>query len=552
MTRVVPDVSLIHGAEMNFPSYKQTRIEDQWDAIVIGSGMGGLAVAALLSKEAGKRILVLERHYTAGGFTHSFHRPGYQWDVGVHYIGQVQSRDEQLRRIFDYVTGGELDWAPMPDVYDRLIFPDRTCDLRAGLENFRGGLKSYFPNEAKAIDAYIAAVQAATNSANLYFGEKAVPRPIATLAGGLMRRGFLKWAGRTTAEVLGEITTNRELIGVLAGQWGDYGLPPAQSSFGMHAIIAAHYFDGASYPIGGATRIAETIAPLIRANGGEILVSAEVAQIAVKDGKATGVKMADGRELRAAMVISDAGAHNTFGKLLPERSAAIEKTVEQLRAIPPSMAHLSLYVGVKQTAAELGLTGTNLWIYPSYDHDANVAKSAADPNAPFAVIFISFPSAKDPEFLKEHPGRATMEAVTFVPYDWFAQWQDSRWHHRAADYDEFKKELAARLQALLEMHVPAVAGKIDFAELSTPLTTRHFMNYERGEAYGMSATPARFRLKCLVPQTPIGNLYLTGQDVVSLGIAGALMGGAVTASAILRRNLISAITKPAKRTAAGR
>ena len=96
----------------------------------------------------------------------------------------------------------------------------------------------------------------------------------------------------------------------------------------------------------------------------------------------------------------------------------------------------------------------------------------------------------------------------------------------------------------MERNVPAVEGKIDYAELSTPLTTRHFMNYQQGEAYGLAATPQRFRLRSLAPQTSIRNLYLTGQDITSLGVAGALFGGVVTASAVLGRNLMSAVTKP--------
>jgi phytoene dehydrogenase-like protein len=68
---------------------------------------------------------------------------------------------------------------------------------------------------------------------------------------------------RTTADVLSKLTWNKELIGVLAAQWGNYGLPPQQSSFAVHATIAHHYFEGASYPVGGASRIAETIAPVI-------------------------------------------------------------------------------------------------------------------------------------------------------------------------------------------------------------------------------------------------------------------------------------------------
>jgi all-trans-retinol 13,14-reductase len=523
-------------------SYRQHPLEERWDAIVIGSGIGGLTTAALLSKHAAKKVLVLERHYTAGGYTHSFRRPGYSWDVGVHYVGDLQDPSSPLRAAFDNLTGGQLEWAPLPDVYDRVFMGERTFEFPTGRERLRTRLKEYFPAEAPAIDRYFAAVQSAQKASGLYFAEKAVPRPIARVAGGLMRAPFLRWASHSTLDVLRRFTHNEELIGVLTAQWGDYGLPPAQSSFGIHAIIAAHYFNGASYPVGGAARIAEAITPAIEAGGGKVVVSADVQEIVVENGKATGVRMSDGRQLRANIVISDAGARNTFQCLVREP----QPILRDLERVPASIAHLSLYIGVKQSAREVGLTGTNLWIYPSSGHDANQARFLEDSSAPFPVLYISFPSAKDPAFERDHPGRATLEAIVFVPYEWFAPWEDSRWKRRAADYDAFKQALAGRIQSEVERNVRAVAGKIDHAELSTPLTTRHFTNYQQGEAYGLAATPERFRLRSLTPHTTIRNLYLTGQDVATLGVAGALFGGVMTASAVLGRNLMSAVTKPAR------
>ena len=133
-------------------SYQQKPPAGQWDAIVIGSRIGGLAAAVLLAKQGGKRVLVLERHYVAGGFTHAFHRPGYEWDVGVHYIGQVQDPASPLRPVFDYLTGGRLKWNPMPEVYDRIRIAEREYEFVAGRERFRDRLKSYFPGETAAID----------------------------------------------------------------------------------------------------------------------------------------------------------------------------------------------------------------------------------------------------------------------------------------------------------------------------------------------------------------------------------------------------------------
>lgn len=532
------------------PLITQKSLADQWDAIVIGSGIGGMTAAALLAKHAGKRVLVLERHYVAGGYTHAFHRPGYEWDVGVHYVGQVHDPTSPLRAVFDHVTEGRLQWNAMPDVYDRIRMGGHEYEFVAGLERFRDRLKSYFPSETTAIDRYLRAVHSCARTTSLFFAEKAVPRPIARLAGPLMRAPFLRWAKRTTADVLAELTSNRELAGLLAAQWGDYGLPPGESSFAIHAIIAEHYFEGASFPVGGATSIAAGIAPAIEAADGKIIFSADVSEILLdRSQRAVGVRMRNGREFRAGMVISDAGAWNTFSRLLPPEAPGVAVALAELKTVPPSMAHLCLYAGVKQSGAELGLAGTNLWIHPTADHNANMARFSNDPAAPLPLMFISFPSAKDPDFERRHPGRATMEVVCPVPYEWFARWEDSRWRRRGQDYDEFKQQLTERLQNSLEEEVPAVRGKLDMVELSTPLSTRHFMNYQRGEAYGLSATPARFRLKCLTPQTAVRNLYLTGQDVCTLGVAGALMGGVLTASAALGRNLVSAISKPARRVA---
>ena len=531
------------NVNMKYRSFNQLSGDDSWDALVIGSGIGGLASAALLALYAGKKVLVLERHYTAGGYTHVFQRPGYEWDVGLHYIGQVQDETSIVRKAFDQITGGQPHWASMPEVYDRFVIGQRAYEFVSGTERIRDRLNNYFPRESAGIDRYLKAVQSVAQGTDLYFAEKAIPHPIAFLVGPFLRAPLLRWARRTTAEVPAGFTQNQELLGLLTAQWGDYGLPPQQSSFALHAIVANHYLEGANYPVGGVSRVAETVAPAIERTGGKIVVNAEVAEILLEHKRAVGVRLSDGREVRAPIVISDAGARNTFARLLPRNEECHRKVAERIRAIPSSQAHLCLYVGVKETAASLGITGTNIWVYPTPNHDANLARFTSDPEAAFPSVYISFPSAKDPDFARRHPGRATVEVVTFTPYRWFQPWQESNWRRRGPDYDAFKQQWSDRLQEELIRQVPVLAGKIDHAELSTPLSTRHFMNYQQGEMYGLSGTPERFRLRCLTPVTPIRDLYLTGQDVTSLGVTGALFGGVLTASAILRRNLMDTIAK---------
>ena len=135
-------------------SYRQHPPEGDYDAILIGSGMGCMTCAALMAR-AGRRPLVLERHYTAGGFTHSYDRNGYEWDVGVHYIGDMGAKHTMARRLFDYVTDDQLEWAAMDPVYDRLFIGDRQIDLVAGPKAFADNLKQQFPGEEQAIDTYL-------------------------------------------------------------------------------------------------------------------------------------------------------------------------------------------------------------------------------------------------------------------------------------------------------------------------------------------------------------------------------------------------------------
>src|SRR5512134_3044408 len=158
--------------------YVRASRSETYDAVVIGSGIGGLGAAALLGRYGGKRVLVLERHYTVGGYTHVFHRPGYEWDVGVHYIGDVHPGG-MLRGIFDEITDGCLQWADMGEVYDRVVLGDEEFQFVKGRENVRRALVRRFPAEQEAIDAYFALVARVVATAPFFFMEKAIPAPLA-------------------------------------------------------------------------------------------------------------------------------------------------------------------------------------------------------------------------------------------------------------------------------------------------------------------------------------------------------------------------------------
>jgi all-trans-retinol 13,14-reductase len=154
------------------------------------------------------------------------------------------------------------------------------------------------------------------------------------------------------------------------------------------------------------------------------------------------------------------------------------------------------------------------------------------------VLYCSFPSLKDPSHDPGPEQRHTGEVVTFVPWDRFAGWLGTRWHKRGGDYDDFKKLLQERLLAQFLQKMPRLAGLIDHVELSTPLTTDHFVRPTRGSIYGIEPTPERFANPHLRPRSPIPGLFLAGSDVATVGVIGAMMGGVLAAAAIAPRRAL--------------
>lgn len=528
--------------------YRQfTGHNDRFDAIVIGSGIGGLSVASILAK-AGQKVLVLERHYIIGGYTHTFQRKGFTWDVGLHYVGDVHIPGTMINKAFRYITNEQLQWKALDNIYDRAVFGTEEFDFVQGREPLKKILKEHFPNpkDHASIDAYFQLLNDTARTDMSYYIEKILPTFLSDLFGPFLRSKALQYSDKTTLEVLRSITDNKKLIGILTAQYGDYGLPPDKSSFFMHAMLANHYMEGAGYPIGGAGNLAKTIVPVIEQHGGSVLMSAEVKEVIVQNNKAVGVEMADGKKIYATNIISDAGVYNSFSKLLPLKTQKQHRLKEQLKNLEPSAAHVGLYLGLRGSTKELDLPACNYWVFPAeYNHELN-QKRYKNLESELPVTYISFPSAKDPEWQQTHPDTSLAEAVIIVPYAWFNEWENTAWKKRGPEYEQLKQKLADQILEVLYRIKPQLKGKIEYMEVSTPLTTKHFSNHQHGEIYGAAFTPKRYRQTFLKPRTPVKHFYLTGQDAGATGIAGSLMGGILCATTILKKNVLSIIQRSIK------
>ncbi len=513
--------------------YRPNRVEDSYDTIVIGSGPGGLSTAIFLAN-TGQRVLVLEQHYTAGGFSHAYYREGFEWDVGIHYIGGVGNKESRTGYVLDYLTEGELDWAPMSDNYDRFYIGEKRYDFIAGRKAFVDQMTEYFPTERDAIVKYVDLIKEGTRAVSDWSAGKVMPKWLSKTMEYVGKTKIPDHLNRTTWEVLSDLTDNDELKSALTGQWGDMGLPPTKASFVMHAMIAQHYIDGAYYPAGGAQTIAKAMVKPIERAGGAVMTYAEVAKVLVESNKVTGVVMADGKEIRAKHVVSNAGVFNTFSKLLPDSAPKAQYYRDKLTKVDRSMASMGAFIGFNESPAALELPKTNFWIYPSGRFETDIDQFNADPeNNEIPLVYISFPSAKDPLFSQRFPDKATIEIVAATEHSWWQEWAGTTWNDRGDDYEEKKAYWLQRLLEVLYRYMPQLEGKVAFAELATTLSTEFYCKYEKGEIYGLNHDPNRFKQDWLRPKTEIPGLYLTGQDILTCGFMGGVMAGMLTAMSIV-------------------
>lgn len=498
-----------------------------FDVIVIGSGMGGMATATALAR-MDRKVLLLEQGGQIGGLTHTFSRNGFTWDVGLHYCGTFRS-DQYSGKALDWLSGGTVRFSSLGTVYDTLHFPDG-FELAVGRPEvaFRMELKERFPDHAAEVDAYFEALESGEEALHLATSERSMPEPFRSAHRWWNKNKIQRWCGRTTAEVLAETVDDPQLAAVLTSQWGTFGGPPDQASFGIHSLIMRHYLDGAGYPVGGASAIAEGLVPVIEAAGGSARPDTPVRDILIEDGVAVGVRTDSGEEFRSSTVVSAIGAGETVQRLLPAEVCEQEWAVE-IAGMDPSLCHFEIYLGFEGDIARHGATRSNHWFHESWNTGAGVW---SDLDSPISMVFASFPSLKDETHGPGPSNRHTGQFMVLADWSTVADFAGGGAARRPEEWAAIKQGIEQRMMDFYAEKFPALTPMIVYRELGTPLATARFTAHEKGGFYGLETTPRRVLSEALSPKTPVPGLFLSGQDVVSPGIAGSMWGGLLCAAAI--------------------
>ena len=383
-----------------------------WDAIVIGSGLGGLTAAAYLATN-GRRVLVLEQHYVAGGNAHVFRRKrAFEFDVGVHYIGDCAPGGTIPTVLRGVGLEGKIEFLELdPDGFDTVIYPGLTFRVPKGWDRYRERLVAAFPDDETALHrcldvfekllAEMRAVQDAGATPDL---AQLLPK-IPTL---------MRWGGRALSDLFDDCALGVKARAVILAESGAYAVAPSRTPVAVHAGFLDHYLKGAYYPKGGGQVLPARLIEVLRANGGEVRTRARVQRILIEDGKAVGVRMKSGEELRAPIVISNADLKRTMQEMVgtehmsPQTAARI---ASYRMALPIFCVYLGLDIDLRER-----MPNTNYWYCDSFDIES-IYQACYEGRLPeHFPMLITTASVKDPHTPRIAPvGCSSIEIMTWVP-----------------------------------------------------------------------------------------------------------------------------------------
>ena len=505
-------------------------IEEQYDAIVIGSGVGGLATAIALG-ENGFKVLVVEQHEVPGGWSHSFTLEGQRFSPGVHYVGQLgegQTANEMYSKLG--IANDIVFFRMNPNGFEHCHVGNEKFDIPEGLENMIAAFQKRFPEEKKNIDKYLRLVNTVSYQLQLMttfktFFEK-ITAPFKTKYVGKFGLFSLK-------RVIGWHVKDPYLKAFLNIQCGDHGLPPSRAAFPVHSAVMGHYMNGGYYPHGGGGGIVKGMTNAVKRHGGKILLNTSVNKIVMNDqNEAVGVQIDGGKVIKANCIVSNTDPHKTYKELVGEKYLS-KKLLKKLGNTKYSVTSFILFLTLKIDLTDKNIDSGNYWMMKNEDidrHYSELIKEDVTKGESFPGVFLSCTTLKDPA--SYNGVHHNFEVVTYVDYNCVKDFSHLK-DYKTEDYLAFKEKVKNKLLNNVEELIPGAKDCIEIAELGTPLTNEYYINSTDGNVYGTEKTLRNVGPLSFKNKSEIKNLYLAGASTLSHGVSGATSSGINAAANIL-------------------
>jgi all-trans-retinol 13,14-reductase len=490
---------------------------ENFDVLIIGSGMGGLVCADILGKE-GFKVCVVEKNKQIGGSLQTYARDKVIFDSGVHYLGGL-AKGQNLYQIFKYL--GIMDKLKLQlqdvDAFDKILIEgdDNEYCMAQGYENFIDKLLVHFPGEEKALRAYCDKMKEICSKFPLY--------NLRSSSNMNEKSDVLEF---DTKAYIDSITTNEKLRVVLAANNALYAGQPDKTPLYVHALILNSYIESSWKCIDGGSQIAKLLAHSIKENGGKIIRNCEVKKIAEEGGLAGYVELQDGSRMYAKYFISNIHPVKTFE--MTDTPLIKNAYRNRLKSLENSVSAFTINVVFKKESFKYFKHN----YYCVTEQDVWTAANHTEENWPLGYAIFCAPSSRSEEYA---------EGLTILAYMHFFEveaWKDTvnttlNENDRGETYNQFKKRKAETLLDAVERKFPGLRDSIKTYYTATPLSYRDYIGNDDGSLYGI-VKDYKHTLKTFIsPRTKLPNLFLTGQNLNLHGILGASMSAIVTCCALL-------------------
>ncbi len=501
--------------------------DSKYDIVIIGSGLGGLCSAYILSKE-GYKVCVLEKNRQLGGSLQIFSRDKVIFDTGIHYIGGL-SEGQNLNRYFKYF--GLMDKLKLKQMdiegFDIVTFKGDPTQYKhsQGYDNFIRVLSDLFPGEKENIERYCNKMREICSFFPLYNLEDGTK--------DLFTANFLETDTKTYIE---SITSNKRLQNVLAGTNPLYAGEANKTPLYVHALVVNTYIESAWKCMDGGAQIAKHMADAIKSMGGEVHNYCEATRFNFSGSDIKSVVLSDGRTVEGKTFISNCDLTKTMDMIEPGHIRQAYR--HRIQSLQNSTSSFILYIVLKKST--LPYFNHNKYhydiddVWDAINYDENTWPKG------FALF---------PQYSSKNPGYTdSLIVMGYMKYSEMAQWQDvkniipNNENFRGEGYEEFKERKSQLLLKTLLNQMPELRGNIQSYYSSTPLTYRDYIGSRDGTMYGI-AKDFRDPLKTFIsPKTKVPNLLLTGQNLNLHGVLGVTVSSVVTCSELLgQQYLISKI-----------